>query len=279
MRMKYAVATLAGLLLSALLVACEPPPAPLTILPDDALTVADANQLTGRRMALPLPDCTTRPSDCDDIDLVKVTVSTLYLEPLSGSGRIGLNRLVWDAATSTLYGQPRQLLRDGTRYRIVVTSGINGQSGTREFTTMSATRALRQMRSQLDSGSAYAAAGIGTGARGLDFVRPDGSRTVYPSATVARVRRFNDVGNAGLQEETVFDSAQATLTASTYAFGSFLAPSWLDADRTIPSRPTTGAGPLVRGREEVGFTMILPQGIEPAGGWAVSVFGPRLSPR
>jgi hypothetical protein len=300
MRMRYAVATLAGLLMSALLIACEPPPAPLTILPDDALTVPDANQLTGRRMALPLPDCTARPSDCDDIrlvntldgwdldprvevrfsgpiDLGRVTVSTLYLEPLSGSGRIGLNRLVWDATTSTLYGQPRQLLRDGTRYRIVVTSGINGQSGTREFTTMSATRALRQMRSQLDGGSAYTAAGIGIGARGLDFVRPDGSRTVYPSATVARVRRFNDVGNAGLQEEIVFDSAQATLTASTYAFGSFLAPSWLDADRTIPARPTKGGGPIVRGREEVGFVLILPQGLKPAGGWPVAVFGPGVT--
>src|SRR5919107_4905847 len=114
MRMKYAVATVAGLLLSALLVACEPPPGPLTILPDDALTVADANQLTGRRMALPLPDCTARPSDCDDIrlvnsldgwdldprvevrfsgpiDLSRVSASTLYLEPVGGSGRIGLN--------------------------------------------------------------------------------------------------------------------------------------------------------------------------------------------
>src|SRR5215211_2900402 len=105
MHLKQGAAVLVALLISTALVACEPPPPPLTILPDDALTVADANQLTGRRMNLPLPNCTTRPSDCDDvrlvntldgwdldprvevrfsgpIDLGKVTVSTLYLEPL-----------------------------------------------------------------------------------------------------------------------------------------------------------------------------------------------------
>jgi hypothetical protein len=293
------VGILVALLVGSVLVACEPPP-PLVIRPDDALTVADANQITGRRMALPLPDCTAFPSECDEvrlingldgwdldprvevrfsgaIDLAKVTSSTLYLEPVGGSGRIGLNRLVWDAGTRTLHGQPTQLLRESTRYRIVVTTGINGQSGSREFTTMSATRPLRQMRSQLDTGAAYSAAGIAGAARGLDFVRPDGTRTVYPSATVVRVRRFNDVGDAGLEEEIVFDSAQVTLTASTYAFGSFLAPSWLDADRTIPTRPTRGAGPPVRGREEVGFTLILPQGVEPAGGWPVAIFGPGVT--
>src|SRR5918998_6882028 len=148
MRLKQGAAVLVALLISTALVACEPPPAPLTILPDDALTVADANQLTGRRMALPLPNCTARPSDCDEIrllnqldgwdldprvevrfsgpiDVSKVTAEQLYVEPVSGStGRIGLNRLVWDAATNTLYGQPRQLLRDATRYRIVVKPGI-----------------------------------------------------------------------------------------------------------------------------------------------------------
>jgi hypothetical protein len=289
----------AVLVLGMGLVACDPPP-PLTILPDDRLTVADGQQLTGRRLALPLPDCQVRPSDCDEIRLVngldgwdvdprvevrfsgtidvsRVTDSTFYLEPVSGTGRIGLNRLVWDASTSTLYGQPRRLLREGTGYRVVVTAGINGQSGTSEFTTMSATRALRQMRGQLDSGGAYTAAGIAPAARGLDFVRPDGTRTVYPSAAVARVRRFNDVGAAGLQEETVFDSAQVTLTASTYAFGSFLSPTWLDADRTIPVRPTRGGGPVVRGREEVGFVLILPQGTEPAAGWPVAIFGPGVT--
>src|SRR5215210_8314240 len=113
------------LLVATALAACDPPPPPpLTILPDDALTVADSSQATGRRMALPLPDCTARPSDCDEvrlldqldgwdldprvevhfsgpIDVSKVTSTQLYIEPVSGSaGPIGLNRLVWDATTN-----------------------------------------------------------------------------------------------------------------------------------------------------------------------------------
>jgi hypothetical protein len=70
MRHPRGIVALAALLIGTVLAACEPPPPPLTILPDDALTVADANQLTGRRMNLPLPDCTARPSDCDEIRLV-----------------------------------------------------------------------------------------------------------------------------------------------------------------------------------------------------------------
>src|SRR5688500_10484263 len=96
-------AALVALLIGTVLVACEPPPPPLTILPDDALTVPDADQLTGRRMNLPLPDCSARPSDCDEtrlantldgwdldprvevrfsgpVDIRRVTASTFYLE-------------------------------------------------------------------------------------------------------------------------------------------------------------------------------------------------------
>jgi len=38
--------------------------------PTDIFTVADASQNTGRRLSLPHPDCTVRPSDCDDLDVV-----------------------------------------------------------------------------------------------------------------------------------------------------------------------------------------------------------------
>src|SRR3712207_3797276 len=128
MRETRAVAALVALLIGTVLVACEPPPPPLTILPDDALTVPDPQQLTGRRMNLPLPNCTARPSDCDEVRLVntldgwdldprvevrfsgpvdirRVTASTFYLERLGTSERVGLNRLVWDASANTLYAQ------------------------------------------------------------------------------------------------------------------------------------------------------------------------------
>ena len=90
------------------------------------------------------------------------------------------------------------------------------------------------------------------------------------------VRRFNDTDPAPgspLVEETVFNSAVPAI-ASTYGFGSFLAPSWLDADRKIPQTPTGTGTPAVTGFEEVGLIVILPVGTMPAGGWPTAVFGP-----
>ena len=41
-----------------------------SLFPSDSLTVKDGRQLTGERLALPLPDCSARPSDCDDTRLL-----------------------------------------------------------------------------------------------------------------------------------------------------------------------------------------------------------------
>lgn len=210
MRHGWEVFVVTAALVTAAFVACEPPaPAPLVISPSDRATVADADQVTGRRMALPQPDCTARPSDCDEIRLVdqldgfdldprisirftgpidvrRVTRSTVYVHRVgdtAAGGRIGLARLV--VAGTTLYGQPASQLREATRYEIVVTAGINGQSGRSTFTTMTATRELREMVRQLDGGQAYSAAGIGTGQRGLDFVI-GGARRVYAATNIAR---------------------------------------------------------------------------------------------
>ncbi|MDQ3145470.1 MAG: hypothetical protein M3R01_00785, partial [Actinomycetota bacterium] len=302
------VATVLTLLSASGLAACEQPPPP-AIFPSDSQTVADSSQQTGRRVNLPLPDCTARPSDCNDvrlineldgfdlaprvsvdftgplIDIGKVNTNTVYLQRVGDSRHIGLQPLVLDRSTNTLFGQPEEILRERSRYEIVVTSAVNGQAGTSAFGTMSASVGLRRMVGQLDSDAAYTAAGITAGQRGLDFVI-DGQRRVYPAANVVRPRRFDDlrVGSGdALVEQPVFDSGDANLgAAGTYAFGSFLAPQWIDGDRKIPNVATgAAAGPTVRGRARVGFTMILPQATptrpKPAGGWPVAIFGPGVT--
>lgn len=47
----------------------EAPPGTVTS-PSDALTVTDPAQATGRRMALPLPDCEVEVSRCADVRLI-----------------------------------------------------------------------------------------------------------------------------------------------------------------------------------------------------------------
>src|SRR5258708_32265636 len=46
------------------------PPPPPQIFPSDTQTVPDASQLTGKRVNLPKPDCSVRPSDCDEFTLL-----------------------------------------------------------------------------------------------------------------------------------------------------------------------------------------------------------------
>lgn len=289
--------------------ACRPPtttgPSPLTIFPNDSLTVPDAAQATGVRVNLPSPDCTVRVSDCAEtallnqldgfdvdptisigfggpIDVTRVNDSTVSVHGGTGNP-IGLNRIVWDPATNTLYGHPKQQLAPASHYQIVVSDAINGHAGTSTFTTMSTTVGLQRMREQLDSGQAYQAAGITDPKLHVD-ADSTGQPAAYPAATVAPavgLNRTEDTGSGHTQTERVFDSSlPATLGAGTYAFGSFAAPQWLDAaNRTIPTPPTAGPGPHAVRSETVGFAAITPGApcVQPATGWPVAVFGPGIT--
>src|SRR5207302_2961873 len=123
--------------------------------PSDRFTVADASQLTGRRVDLPLPDRVTRPSDYDDISVINtldgfnlqprlsvafsgpidvntVNSNTVFLikladptAPEQGGGQvIGINQTVWDVATNTLHVESDELLDQHTRYALIVTRGV-----------------------------------------------------------------------------------------------------------------------------------------------------------
>jgi hypothetical protein len=128
--------------------------------PSDRFTVADASQLTSRRVNLPLPDGAARPSDFADtnvintldgfnlqprlsipfsgqIDPATVSGNTVFLikldDPTSpqepGGQVIGINQTVWDAATNTLHVESDQQLEQHTRYALIVTRGVLDLSG------------------------------------------------------------------------------------------------------------------------------------------------------
>jgi hypothetical protein len=48
--------------------------------PSDLFTVQDSSHNTGRRVNLPKPDCTVRPSDCEDLDVIN-TLDGFNLQP------------------------------------------------------------------------------------------------------------------------------------------------------------------------------------------------------
>src|SRR6266850_1335797 len=129
--------------------------------PSDLYTVADASNRTGRRVNLPLPDCSTRPSDCNDLAVVNtmdgfnlmprisipfdgdidprsVSSSSVFLVELAQDGdktivanTVGINQVVWDPETLTLHVESDQVLRQTARYAAIVTDRILDTSGRR----------------------------------------------------------------------------------------------------------------------------------------------------
>ncbi len=127
--------------------------------PSDRFTQVDWTQNTFKRVKLPKPDCVLRPSDCADIDVINtldgfntqprisvpftgdiklstVSSETVYLvnlgNTLSGHGfgqRVGINQVVWDAAAKTLVFESDELLREHSRYVLVVTNGVRDAAG------------------------------------------------------------------------------------------------------------------------------------------------------
>lgn len=122
--------------------------------PSDRLTVADPTQRTGLRVALPLPDCATERSACEDvrlldeldgfdldprlavafsgpIDPASVSPRSVFLVRLAAGPpeAVSVDRVVYDPATRTLYARPEALLEPETRYGLVLTRALRDAGG------------------------------------------------------------------------------------------------------------------------------------------------------
>jgi len=132
--------------------------------PSDRFTAFDTQQLTGLRVNLALPNCATHPSDCADITLLNqldgfnlqpriavpfdgaidpntVNSSTVFLITVPGPGLrglefdgftprvIGINQIVWDPATLTLFVESNDHLNEDSNYALIVTNGVHDASG------------------------------------------------------------------------------------------------------------------------------------------------------
>jgi hypothetical protein len=126
--------------------------------PSDRYTVPDVTHNTGLRLNLPKPNCAVRPSDCADIDVIntldgfnvqpRLTVafsgpidlasvdsSSVFLVSLGnalgggGGAVVGINQIVWEPTTNTLYAESDALLDQHTRYALVVTDGVKDTAG------------------------------------------------------------------------------------------------------------------------------------------------------
>ncbi|HEX4605815.1 MAG TPA: hypothetical protein VH724_17570 [Candidatus Angelobacter sp.] len=133
--------------------------------PSDRFTALDSQQITGLRVNLPSPNCATNPSDCADIALLNqldgfnlqprlsvpfdgaidvntVNSKTVFLIRLPGRGLreeeefehfrpqvIGINQIVWDPASLTLFAESNDHLDEDANYALIVTTGVHDAKG------------------------------------------------------------------------------------------------------------------------------------------------------
>ena len=123
--------------------------------PSDQFTVQENSQITGRRVAMPKPDCLKQASDCDDISIIN-TLDGFSLQPritFSFDGAInsysvssksvllveygaaaparliGINQVVWDPATSSLHLNSDESLTQHAQFALIATNGILDAQG------------------------------------------------------------------------------------------------------------------------------------------------------
>jgi hypothetical protein len=275
------------------------------VFPNDRFTVADSRQVTGRRVALPVPACNqANYSICDGIrllnqldgfdihpriyipfsgaiDIKTVTGHTVYLD--GGPFKVSLVQLVLDPVTHVLEGTAFHQLGESKRYELVVTKGVHDTHGNSitagvrvPFTTQTASLELDKIRRSLDSGLAYSQAGIKAQNRGL-FFQQGNLRTVFagPSVVKEGIDRNDQTSadpTAPLTSSLVPDLVDPG-TVGWYAFGSYVAPQFVTNDAVIPQVPTKQT-PRALNKARLGFAMLLPNGKPPAGGWPVAIYGP-----
>ena len=258
--------------------------------PSDRFAVLDPQQITGLRVNLPLPNCGSNPSDCADITLLNqldgfnlqprlsipfdgpidvstVNSSTIFLVQLPAAfslgsslegdalhgfhpNIIGINQVVWDPASLTLFAESDQHLDQDSSYLLVVTTGVHDASGqpvelSAAFRNLdsgdSANRQLRDYRkglqSVLDNGTLHK---IAPGLTRQDIAAASVFTTQTATATLQSIREqikaaaaptvnFN-IGSNG--EKTVFPVN--TITGFTWNVQALtvgpLVPTNLNAD-------------------------------------------------
>src|SRR5438067_7921830 len=251
--------------------------------PANRFTVADDSQITGLRVNLPKPDCSARPTDCEEVDVINtldgfsvqprlsipfdgpinvqtVTSDTVYLLTLTARfiprRKIGITRIVWDPATLTLFAEPDDLLEQHALYSIVVTSGVKDADGNpvvpssncaTAFTTRSVTATLEQIRAQIKARQPDRA----------DFLLgPGGGRTVFP---------FGQLQTITFTQQTAVNPSQFTASAivldplnlipgviGQVAFGRYRSPEYLiHPGEFIPSVGTRTGTPKVQAMNDV----------------------------
>jgi hypothetical protein len=243
-----------------------------------------------------------------DSILVVSLGSTLPGNPRGGE-RIGINQVVWDVATHTLHFEVDRLLDQHHRYGLIVTRDVLDTRGKHVkkteafenraitvpswyatqidealaaahafgvppghvvtasvFTTQTITSVMERIRDHIKAGTPAPA----------DFLLgPAGERTVFKRADVKSVVFRQDT--TVVPPDLPINLAQLDAVpgaVGTIAYGRYVSPDYLEhPGEYIPAVGTLTGTPLARGLTTVYFTLYLPSGPKPPGGWPIVLTG------
>jgi hypothetical protein len=274
--------------------------------PTDLQTVVDPSQPTGLRVNLPLPNCTTNPSDCADvavlngldgfnlqprvsvpfsgpIDLSTVSDSTVRLYDTSClvCAPVGIDQTVWEPAANTLHFEPDRFLKEGTTYVLVVTSGLKDASGhtiaPMTFPGSSKVSHALGLVARFLHVTAASVFTTQTATNDLVAIRRHLDATAPPAATIegtfpvlgTSIVFHRQVGTASFSDSALPVTALLAVPpgVGSIVFGSYPSPQYENAARVI------GTTPSVQSTETIQFSLFLPSTSEPPGGYPVAVYG------
>jgi hypothetical protein len=142
-------------------------------------------------------------------------------------------------------------------------------AGASLFTTQSIAAISQKVRAQLRAATpAPPSFTLGTA----------GERTVFPLPSIAAIqwKRQTSTGNPDTWPVTTLPLPALSLfpgSIGAVAFGSYRSPDYQTPAKVIPAVGTRTGTPTPQGTSELGFTLFLPAGTKPAGGWPVAIFG------
>lgn len=245
------------------------------------------------------------------IDVSTVASSTVFLVGPEGHV-VGVNQAVWEPLTNTLHLESDEQLAQHTTYLLVVTRRVRGADGkplaetdfrqelnnngqandpaikayrkalldalpmamagganpgeiaaASLFTTQSVDAISRKIRSQLGAGPASFALGTA------------GERTVFPLSSVAGIQLKRQTGTTTFSSSFLPTPALSIFPGSVgaIAFGSYASPDYETPAKVIPAVGTRTGTPVPQSMSRIQFTLFLPAGATPAGGWPIAIFG------
>jgi hypothetical protein len=239
------------------------------------------------------------------IDRSTVSSKTIFLVDREGHV-VGINQVVWEPLTNTLHFESDEQLAQDTTYLLVVTRGVHDVSGAPlDATTFQrdlnfgqtkdpALKAYRKSLLDLLGANAIdldqVAGASAFTTQSIDAISqkirsqlqptpvtfnlvPGGTRTVFPAATPIVWNR--QVGTSTFSSAPLPTPALNVFPGSVaqVAFGSYASPDYENADEVIPAVGTKTGVPAVQSANQIQFTLFVPSGAKPAGGWPVALFG------